>query len=211
VAPWGLSFIQSYAVDKRLTVADLRWERVDVVVGAVLTGVIGFFVVVACAATLHESGASIETAADAARALEPLAGQVASTLFGVGLIGAALLAIAVLPLSTAYSVCEFTGTESALDDPFGQARIFYVSMVAVTALGAAAVLVPGAPLIPILVLTQVLNAVPLLPLLGFMYGLARDKDVMGEHAASRGQAAAYLVTIAFIGAAVLATLAFSLG
>lgn len=210
MAPWGLSFIQSYAVDKRLTVADLRWERVDVVVGAVLTGVIGFFVVVACAATLHESGASIETAADAARALEPLAGQVASTLFGVGSC-AALLAIAVLPLSTAYSVCEFTGTESALDDTFGQARIFYVSMVAVTALGAAAVLVPGAPLIPILVLTQVLNAVPLLPLLGFMYGLARDKDVMGEHAASRGQAAAYLVTIAFIGAAVLATLAFSLG
>ena len=74
LAPWGLSFIQSYAVDKKLTVADLRYERIDVVTGAVLTGVIGFFVVVACAATLHVQGVAINDAADAAGALEPLAG-----------------------------------------------------------------------------------------------------------------------------------------
>ncbi len=101
LAPWGLSFIQSYAVDKKLMPSDLKFERIDVVTGAVLTGVIGFFVVVACAGTLNVQGVSIESAADAAKALEPLAGGLASTLFAVGLIGAALLAAAILPLSTA--------------------------------------------------------------------------------------------------------------
>ena len=125
LAPWGLSFIQSYAVDKKLRTEDLSLERVDVVTGAVLTGIIGFFVVVACAATLHRDGRSIRDAADAAVALEPLAGAAASTLFAVGLIGAAFLAASVLPLSTAYSVCEYAGIEAAVDDPYtrGQALL----------------------------------------------------------------------------------------
>ncbi len=88
LAPWGLAFIQSYAVDKRLTPEDLPYERVDVVVGAVLTGVIGVFIVVACAATLHARGVEINDAGDAAQALEPLAGHLASTLFGLGFLGA---------------------------------------------------------------------------------------------------------------------------
>ena len=127
LAPWGLSFIQSYAVDKKLRTEDLSLERVDVITGAVLTGVIGFFVVVACAATLHRDGRSIRDAADAAVALEPLAGGAASTLFAVGLIGAAFLAASVLPLSTAYSVCEYAGVEAAVDDRFSEARLFYLT------------------------------------------------------------------------------------
>ena len=107
--PWGLAFIQSYAVDKRLKIKDLRYERVDVIVGAVLTGVIGLFVVVACAATLHVAGIEINDARDAATALEPLAGSAAATLFGLGFLGAALLAAAIVPLSTAYSVSETLG------------------------------------------------------------------------------------------------------
>lgn len=198
LAPWGLSFIQSYAVDKKLTVADLRYERIDVVTGAVLTGVIGFFVVVACASTLHVQGVTIDSAADAAGALKPLAGGLASTLFAVGLIGAALLAAAILPLSTAYSVCEFTGAEAALDDDVADARLFYVSYLVVTGVAALIVLLPGAPLIPILVLSQVLNAVLLLPLLAFMYGISRDRDLMGAYTATRASAALYLATIAFI-------------
>ncbi|WP_433038193.1 NRAMP family divalent metal transporter [Actinomycetospora sp. CA-053990] len=198
LAPWGLSFIQSYAVDKKLTVADLRYERIDVATGAVLTGVIGFFVVVACAATLHVQGVAINDAADAAGALEPLAGSLASALFAVGLIGAALLAAAILPLSTAYSICEYTGSEAALDDRFTDARPFYLSYVVVIGVSALIVLLPGAPLIPILVLSQVLNAVLLLPLLVFMYGIARDRDLMGDHTASRPAAALYLATIAVI-------------
>ncbi|GAA4759931.1 NRAMP family divalent metal transporter [Actinomycetospora chibensis] len=198
LAPWGLSFIQSYAVDKKLTVADLRYERIDVATGAVLTGVIGFFVVVACAATLHVQGVAINDAADAAGALEPLAGSLASALFAIGLIGAALLAAAVLPLSTAYSICEYTGSEAALDDRFADAKPFYLSYVVVIGVSALIVLLPDAPLIPILVLSQVLNAVLLLPLLVFMYGIARDRDLMGDHTASRPAAALYLATIAFI-------------
>lgn len=198
LAPWGLAFIQSYAVDKKLTVDDLRYERVDVVVGAVLTGVIGLFVVVACAATLHAQGVTVEDAADAARALEPLAGDLAATLFAVGLVGAAILAASILPLSTAYSVTEFVGSESALDDGFAEAPLFYGTYGVVMAVAVVLVLIPGAPLVAILVLTQVLNAVLLLPLLVFMYGIARDRDLMGDLVASRASASAYLVAIGFI-------------
>lgn len=198
LAPWGLSFIQSYAVDKKLRTTDLVLERVDVATGAVLTGVIGFFVVVACAATLHSGGHSIVDAADAARALEPLAGGAASTMFAVGLIGAALLAASVLPLSTAYSVCEFAGTESAVDDSFAEAKTFYLTFGAVTALGALAVLLPNVPLVTILVATQVLNAVLLVPILLAMIGIARDRDLMGRFRIGRRSLIAYCVTTAVV-------------
>lgn len=130
LAPWGLVFIQSYAADKHLDVRDLRYENVDVVVGAVLTGVIGLFVVVACAATLHVHGIEIDDARDAAKALEPLAGGSASTLFGIGFLGAALLAAAVVPLSTAYSVAEAAGKPADVDDTFAEAPLFYLSYAA---------------------------------------------------------------------------------
>jgi Mn2+/Fe2+ NRAMP family transporter len=206
LAPWGLSFIQSYAVDKRLTEDDLGYERIDVVTGAVLTGVIGAFVVVACAATLWTNGISVETAADAARALEPIAGGLASMLFAVGLLGAAMLAASILPLSTAYSVSEYIGAESALDDRVRDAPIFYATFGTVTVVSALAVLIPGLPLIPVLVLTQVLNAVLLLPLLGFMLAIARDRDLMGRATAGRGMTAAYVLAIAVISTCVLALL-----
>ncbi len=204
LAPWGLSFIQSYAADKKLDTGQLRDERVDVITGSVLTGVIGFFVVVACAATLNRNGQSVNDAADAARALEPLAGDLAGKLFGIGLVGAALLAASILPLSTAYSVSEFVGREAALDDRPREAPLFYGTYGVVVTLGAALVLIPGAPLVPILVLTQLLNAVLLLPLLVFMYGIARDPALMGERVASRASSIAYIVAIGAIAICVLA-------
>jgi len=210
LAPWGLAFIQSYAVDKRLTLADLRLERVDVIIGAVLTGVIGAFIVIACAATLHRSGTSIESATDAAQALEPLAGSLASALFATGLLGAALLAASVLPLSTAYSVCEAVGAEAALDDSWRDARLFYVSFGAMTGIAALIVLLPGAPLIPILFLTQALNAVLLLPLLWFIHGIARDRGLMGDAVLGRAGSAATAVVIALISISVAMLLGLSL-
>jgi Mn2+/Fe2+ NRAMP family transporter len=185
LAPWGLAFIQSYAVDKKLQVKDLAYERVDVIVGAVLTGVIGFFVVVACAATLHVQGIDVNDAGDAARALEPLAGDTAATLFGLGFLGAALLAAAIVPLSTAYSVSETLGRKADLNDSFEQARSFYLSYAVVVAIAAVLVLIPSAPLIPILFLSQALNAVLLLVLLPFMRSLGRDRELMGAHALGR--------------------------
>ncbi|HET8560744.1 MAG TPA: divalent metal cation transporter [Marmoricola sp.] len=185
LAPWGLSFIQSYAVDKKLTTRDLRFELVDVVIGATLTGVIGFFVVIASAETLHRAGIPIESAADAARALAPVAGDLAGTLFALGLIGAALLAAAVVPLSTAYSICDLTGSEAALDARFADARLFYLSDIAVTALAAVLVLLPGVPLIGILVLTQTLNAVLLVPMLVVLLRMSRDRHLLGEFVVGR--------------------------
>jgi NRAMP (natural resistance-associated macrophage protein)-like metal ion transporter len=208
LAPWGLAFIQSYAVDKRLSVKDLGYERVDVIVGALLTGVIGVFVVVASAATLHVSGISIKDASDAARALEPLAGHLASTLFGLGFLGASLLAAAIVPLSTAYSTAEALQAPCDINDSFKDAPVFYATFISMVTVAAAIVLIPGAPLIPILFLSQALNAILLLVLLPFMRRLARDRDVMGEHASGRGGriltgAALFLVAASVTGLAVL--------
>jgi Mn2+/Fe2+ NRAMP family transporter len=185
LAPWGLVFIQSYAADKHLRLQDLRFENVDVVVGATLTGVIGLFVVVACAATLHPSGIEINDAKDAAKALEPLAGSSAATLFGVGFLGAALLAAAVVPLSTAYSVAEAAGQPANVNDTFSEARLFYLSFCAVVVFAASLVLIPGAPLIEILFLSQALNAVLLLVMLPVMMRLGGDRQLMGDAALGR--------------------------
>jgi NRAMP (natural resistance-associated macrophage protein)-like metal ion transporter len=204
LAPWGLAFIQSYAVDKRLHVKDLAYERIDVVVGAVLTGVIGFFVVVACAATLHVQGIDVNDASDAARALEPLAGNTAATLFGLGFLGAALLAAAIVPLSTAYSVSETLGRKADLNDSFDEARSFYVSYAVMVTVTAALVLIPGAPLIPILFLSQALNAILLLVLLPFMRSLGRDRELMGDHALGRAGRLATGIALTVIAISVLA-------
>ena len=204
LAPWGLAFIQSYAVDKGLSVKDLRFERVDVITGAVLTGVIGFFVIVACAATLHVQGIEVNDARDAANALEPLAGSAAATLFGLGFLGAALLAAAIVPLSTAYSISETLGRKADLNDSFAEARSFYLSFAAVVAIAAVIVLIPGAPLIQILFLTQALNAVLLLVLLPFMRSLGRDHDLMGAHALGRTGRITTAIALAVIAISVLA-------
>ncbi len=163
-----------------------------------MTGVIGLFIVVACAETLYANGRSIDGAADAAVALEPLAGGLASWLFGAGLLGAALLAASILPLSTAYSVSEAFGFEAALNDKPREAPVFYGTYATVVLVAVGIVLVPGAPLVPILFLSQALNAVLLLPLLLAVYGISRDRELMGEHASGRLGAALSLATIALL-------------
>jgi NRAMP (natural resistance-associated macrophage protein)-like metal ion transporter len=210
LAPWGLAFIQSYAVDKRLDVSELRYERIDVIVGAVMTGVIGLFIVVACAATLHVQGIAVNEASDAAKALEPLAGGLAATLFGLGFLGAALLAAAVVPLSTAYSVSEALGRRADIDDTFGEAPVFYASFGALVLCAGAVVLIPGAPLVPILFLSQALNAVLLLVLLPFMRRIARDPDVMGTYAMSRWDRVLTGIVLAVVAVSVVALFALTL-
>lgn len=210
LAPWGLAFIQSYAVDKRLKIDDLRYERIDVVVGALLTGIIGLFVVVACAATLHPAGIEINDAGDAAKALEPLAGSAASTLFALGFLGAALLAAAIVPLSTAYSISETIGRRADLDDSFSQARSFYLGFGAIVIVAAALVLIPGVPLIQILFLTQALNAVLLLVVLPFIRALASKKNLMGRHALGPGGKLLTAITMGGIAASVITLAALTL-
>ncbi|MEZ5124219.1 MAG: Nramp family divalent metal transporter [Solirubrobacterales bacterium] len=210
LAPWGLAFMQSYAVDKRLKTADLPYERIDVVTGAVLTGIIGAFIVIACAATLHPAGLTIHDGAEAARALEPLAGSAASALFGLGFLGAALLAAAIVPLSTAYSVCEAAQHPAGLDQRPGQAPLFYGTFAVAMAAAAAVVLVPGMPLISVLYLTQALNAVLLLALLPFMRALARDPAVLGEHRLGRVDSVVTAAVIVAIAAACVVLLVLTI-
>jgi Mn2+/Fe2+ NRAMP family transporter len=204
LAPWGLAFIQSYAVDKRIGPSELRYERIDVISGAVLTGIIGLFIVVACAATLHADGRHIHDASDAAVALRPLAGDAATTLFGLGLVGAALLAAAVVPLSTAYSIAEAFERPADLNDGFRAAPLFYGSYGASALVAVVLVLIPGAPLVKILFLTQALNAVLLLAILPFLRGLARDRELMGEYGLSRAGAALTAAVIALVAVSVVA-------
>lgn len=202
LAPWGIAFMQSYAVDKNINPQQLRLLRIDVVTGSILTGVIGFFVVVACAATMYTQGIPIEDASSAAVALEPLAGKLAAQLFAVGLVGAALLAGSILPLSTAYSVCDVAGRPAALDDSPRKAPLFYTTFGIVTVVGAGLVLLPGISLVPILVGTQVINAVLLVPLLTYMAGIARDRHLMGEFTAGRIVTAMYAIVIILVVACV---------
>lgn len=179
LAPWGLAFIQSYAVDKKITVADLRWERVDVLIGSVLTGVIGLAIAVACAATLHRAGLHIEDARDAAVALRPLAGPFATTLFGAGLLGASLLAAAIVPIATSYSIAEGIGAPASLDLDSHHFQYFYATFVGLIVAAVSVVSIPGLPLIPLIYLSQVVNAV-LLPLhVIALILLARDRAILG--------------------------------
>ncbi len=211
LAPWGLTFLQSYVADKRLGPGQLRYERIDVVVGSILTGVIGLFIVIACAATLHPQGRSIDDARDAAAALAPLAGDLAALLFGAGLLGAALLAAAVVPLATAYAVAEARGHAGRLDTPPREAPAFYGTYVGSVVLAAGIVLVPGVPLVPVLFLTQALNAILLLPILWHVRALATDRAVLGEHAIGPRQHAVVIVGMAAVFACVALLLVDSVG
>ena len=211
LAPWGLAFIQSYAVDKRLTRDDLKLLRIDVWTGSLLTGIIGFFVIITCAATLNKEGqTNITDAAQAARALEPLAGTLAKALFAIGLVGAALLAASILPLSTAYSVGDLTGQPAALDDGPKEAPLFYATFGVMTFLAAGLILLPGVPLIKVLVFTQILNAILLLPLLFFMYGISKDVRLMGEFVSNTRMRIVYGFIISLVSVCVLALLWFTI-
>jgi Mn2+/Fe2+ NRAMP family transporter len=204
LAPWGLAFIQSYAVDKKITVSALRWERVDVVLGSVLTGVIGLAIAVACAATLNPSGIHINDARDAAIALRPLAGSFATVLFGAGLLGASLLAAAIVPLATAYSIAEGIGEPASLDLDSRHYQHFYGAFVGLTIAAVSVVSLPGLPLIPLIYSSQVVNAV-LLPLhVVALQMLVSDPAVVGAAKPGRLSLAAGWVGIALILACVSA-------
>jgi len=211
LAPWGLAFIQSYAVDKKISVADLRWERVDVVIGSVLTGVIGLAIAVACAATLHREGLHIEDARDAAIALRPLAGSFATTLFGAGLLGASLLAAAIVPIATAYSIAEGIGAPASLDLDSKHFQLFYAIFVGLTVAAVSVVALPGLPLVPLIYLSQVVNAV-LLPLHAFaLILLARDPAIMGAARPRSWMMASAWASLALIVACVVALARSGLG
>ncbi|HTY40844.1 MAG TPA: Nramp family divalent metal transporter [Thermoanaerobaculia bacterium] len=199
IAPWMQFYLQSSVVEKGIR-KDRYWmTRWDVVVGCVVTDVVAFFIIVACAATLFVRGVAIESAADAARSLEPLAGRYASQLFAFGLLNASVFSAAILPLSTVYYVCEAFGWEAGVDKKFGQARAFYGIYTAMIAMGAAVVLWPGFPLIRVMFWSQVANGIALPLVLVFMLLLVNREELMGDQVNGRGfNAVAWVTTVTMI-------------
>jgi NRAMP (natural resistance-associated macrophage protein)-like metal ion transporter len=185
IAPWMQFYLQAAVVDKGLTPQNYRIIRWDVVTGSVVVSVIAFFIILVCASTIYTHGIRIETAKEAAIALVPLAGKYAADLFALGLLNASLFAASILPLSTAYTVCEAFGWESSVNCKFEEAPQFYVLYSLMIALGAALVMFPSAPLIPIMYFSQVLNGIVLPVILFFMVRLINDPEVMGAHVNGR--------------------------
>ncbi len=182
IAPWMQFYLQSSIVDKGITVREYRASRLDVIVGSIFTDLVAWFIVVACAATLFAHGMhDIKDAADAAEAMKPLAGQYGFILFAAGLFNASLFAASILPLSTAYTVCEGLGLESGLNKSYREARFFYWFYSLLIALGAAVVLIPRFPLVRIPILSQVLNGILLPVVLYFMLRLIRRSELMGKY------------------------------
>ena len=181
ISPYMQVYVQSSVVEKGVTPEDYRRTKMDVWVGTMLAMFVVFFIVVSTAATLHKHGLHIESAADAARALRPLAGPYAETLFAVGLFGASMLAAGVLPLATAYSISEALGFEKGVSRSFREAPIFIGIFTFLVATGAAIAVVPNLPLIKVLLVTQVINGV-LLPIILFaVLRLVNDRDLMGSY------------------------------
>jgi NRAMP (natural resistance-associated macrophage protein)-like metal ion transporter len=185
IAPWMQFYLQSAVVEKNIKVENYGASRIDVIFGCIMTDVIAFFIIVACAATMYEGGIKISDAKDAAVALAPLAGNHASVLFAIGLANASLFAASILPLATAYYVCEGMGWESGIDKNFKTAPQFMWLYTGLIVVGALIILIPNAPLIPIMLLSQVVNGVMLPFVLVFMLLLINNKDIMGEYINSK--------------------------
>jgi len=181
IAPWMQFYQQSAVVEKGITADQYSFSRIDVIFGCIMAIVVAFFMMVACASTIHVQGLKIETAADAAMALKPLVGQHASALFAFGLFNASLFGACILPLSTAFYICEGMGWESGVDKDFEQAPQFFWLFTAIIVISAGLILIPNAPLIRIMFLSQVLNGAVLPFVLIFMLLLINDKNLMGSY------------------------------
>ena len=182
ITPWMQFYLQASIVEKGVDSRHYRLARWDVIVGCIVTDVIAFFIVVACAATIYKAGGGeITSAAGAAVALKPFAGQFASALFAVGLVNASLLAAAILPLATAYNICEGLGFESGVEKRFSEAPIFYWLYTLLIAFGAGFVLIPRLPLLKVILFSQVANGILLPFVLIYMLILINRRRIMQEY------------------------------
>jgi NRAMP (natural resistance-associated macrophage protein)-like metal ion transporter len=181
IAPWMQFYLQSAVVDKGLGAKDLGAARVDVIIGSIAVSIVAFFIILTCAATLFKAGVHVEKAEEAALALRPLAGAYCAWLFAFGLFNASMFAAAILPLSTAYTVCEAFGWESSLDKKFSEAPQFYGLYCFIIFFSGLIILVPSAPLVTIMFVSQVINGLVLPIVLFFMVLLINDPQVMREH------------------------------
>jgi NRAMP (natural resistance-associated macrophage protein)-like metal ion transporter len=190
IAPWMQFYLQASIVEKGITPRQYKTARWDVILGCLFTDIVAWFIIVACAATIYASGshelAGATDAAPFAQALRPLAGEYAYLLFAAGLFNASLFAASILPISTAYAVCEGLGFESGLDKKFHEAPVFYWLYTVLIVVGAGVLLIPNVPLVYVSVLSQAFNGIVLPFVLVFMLLLTNDRELMGEYANKRG-------------------------
>jgi Mn2+/Fe2+ NRAMP family transporter len=186
IAPWMQFYLQSSIVEKGVEERHYAASRIDVISGCFFTDIVAWFIVVACAATLYTHGFhDIKDASDAAQALRPLAGEWTSLLFAAGLFNASVFAASILPISTAYTVCEALGFESGVDKKFSEAPVFYWLYTILLGAGAAVILLPNVPLVKISILSQVVNGAVLPFVLIAMLLLINKRELMGKHVNSR--------------------------
>jgi NRAMP (natural resistance-associated macrophage protein)-like metal ion transporter len=200
IAPWMQFYLQSAIVEKNVAVKDYKLSRLDVIVGSVVVTLVAGFIVLTCGATLFKSGIKVETAADAALALAPLAGKYCSALFAFGLLNASLFAASILPLSTAFVVCEAMGWENGVDKTFSEAPQFYGLYTVLIFAGAGVVLLPRLPLFPVMYVSQVINGIVLPAILVGMVKLITDGKIMGEHVNSKGYNVVVWATVVVLAA-----------
>ena len=181
IAPWMQFYMQSSVIEKGLDMKQYKYSLIDIVVGCIATVVVAFCIIVACASTLHENGIQINEAKDAALALKPLAGELASQVFAFGLFIASIFSATILPLATAFYVCEAFGFEAGIDKKWDEAREFYILYTGILILSAAIILLPNAPLILISLWSQVINGLLLPIVLICMILLVNNKKIMGEY------------------------------
>ena len=182
IAPWMQFYLQASVVEKGVTAKQMGTLQLDVITGAIFATIVAAFIVIACAATIYMAGhRTIHDATDAAVALRPLAGELAAILFGFGLFIASLFAASILPLSTAYTVCEGLGLEAGVNKKFSEAPFFYWLYTSLIAAGGGVILMPNFPLLKITVLSQVINGLLLPFVLIFMLLLANKRELMGKH------------------------------
>ena len=185
IAPWMQFYQQASIVEKHISLKNYGYSRFDTIFGGVTVSVVALFIVVVCAGTLYIHAVRIDTAADAAQALLPLAGRFSALLFAIGLLNASLFAASILPISTSYTICEAMGWESGLDHKFREAKQFYALYTALIALGALFVLIPGLPLIAVMFYSQVINGIMLPFTLIPILMIVNNKRLMGEYVNGR--------------------------
>src|ERR1035437_6181300 len=181
IAPWMQFYMQSSVIEKGLKMKNYKYVLIDIVIGCIATVVVAFFIIISCASTLHENGIVIEEAKDAALALKPLAGALAGHVFAFGLFIASIFSATILPLATAFYVCEAFGFEAGIDKKWKEAPEFYVLYTGILVVSALIILIPNAPLIKISLWTQVLNGMLLPVVLICMILLVHNKRIMGTH------------------------------
>ncbi len=185
IAPWMQFYLQSSIVEKNVKIRDYRHSRLDVILGSIIVSVVVFFIIMVCASTLFKNGIRIETAKDAALALEPLVGKYCTLLFSFGLLNASLFAASIIPLSTAYTICEGMGWENGVNKKFSEAPQFFGLYTLLIGVGAIAILSPRIPLIPIMYISQVINGILLPLILIFMLMLINNPKIMGKYTNSK--------------------------